>query len=88
MPDAAARATGIEVAVQCVMLLGDMAVLTVEGQDEALNVPAATIAGELHLAVGELPGAQFTAVLRETPETGQQLSGLRITEPEPESDTT
>jgi hypothetical protein len=86
VPDAATRATGIEVAVQCVMLLGDRAVLSVEGQDEALNVPAATVATELGLAVGDLPGAQFTAVLRETRETGQQLSGLRIIEREPDQD--
>jgi hypothetical protein len=86
VPDAAARATGIEVAVQCVMLLGDMAVLSIEGQDEALNIQAATVAGELGLAVGDLPGAQFTAVLRETPQTGQQLSGMRIMEREPDPD--
>jgi hypothetical protein len=85
-PDAAARANGIEVAVQCVMLLGDTAVLSVEGQDEALNVPAATVADELRLPVADLPGAEFTAVLRETPETGQRLSGLRIVERRPEPD--
>lgn len=78
---AAARAAGIQVAIQCSLLFGDMAVLAVEGQEEPLKVPAKAIAAELAVTVPELPGLLFFATLRETPETGQQLSGYRLMRP-------
>jgi hypothetical protein len=79
---AAARAAGIEVVVHCMYLFGELAVLSVKGQDEALRVPADTVATQIGVAVSDLPGAILVAVLRETPETGQQLSAFRVARPE------
>jgi|SRR5579859_549250 len=76
--NAAIRAAGIQVAIQCSLLFGDMAMLTVEGQEEPLRVPAQPIAVELGVTIPDLPGLLFFATLRETPDTGQQLSGYRL----------
>jgi hypothetical protein len=81
--DAATRAAGIQVAIQCSLLYGEMAVLSVEGQEEPVKVLAQPIASALGVTIPDLPGLLFFATLRETPETGQQLSAYRLMRPRP-----
>ena len=56
-----------------------VAVVSVACEDKEIThaVPAAGLAGALGTDVGALSGMKFLAVLRETPEAGQALSGFR-----------
>ena len=76
---AAMRAAGYEVLVGCTGVVGAAATVWVMGDGEGVeeSVEAAELAAALGVAPQALPGAEFLAVLRETPTQGRTLSGFR-----------
>lgn len=73
------RAAGYDVLAEVLELDWPVAVVQVLSEDEDVQhaVSAADMATALEVAAGELPGREFIATLRETPETGPVLSGFR-----------
>jgi hypothetical protein len=77
---AAMRTAGYPVLARCTGVAGASALVCVADQDEDLGqgVAAAELAAALGVPVEALgPGAEFLAVLRETPHEGRVLSGFR-----------
>jgi len=76
---AAMRAAGYEVLAECRTVAGEAAAVWVMGAAEGVeeSVAVAELAAALGVAPQALPGIEFVAVLRETPERGRTLSGFR-----------
>jgi hypothetical protein len=77
---AAMRRAGYDVLAECTGLAGASAIVCVASEDEDLGqkIPAGDLAAALDVpAVAMLPGTEFLAVLRETPEDGRVWSGFR-----------
>ena len=76
---AAMRAAGYEVLAECTAVDGGVAAVWLMGA--AAGVEESVAAGELAAALGvatqALPGAEFVALVRETPAMGRRLSGFR-----------
>jgi hypothetical protein len=75
---AAMRAAGYEVLAE-VLEVGDVAIVHVLSEDEYVRhvVSPGSLTAALGIPAAELPGREFIATLRETPETGPVLSGFR-----------
>lgn len=76
---AAMRAAGYEVLAECTGWNIDGAAVSVAGEDEETEhyVQAHVLAAALGVPIRDLPGAEFIATYRETPDTGPVLSGFR-----------
>lgn len=76
---AAMRAAGYDVLAEVLKVDGPVAIIQVLSEDEEIEhpVPAIELAAALSTLVGALPGTEFIAILRETLEDGQVLSGFR-----------
>jgi hypothetical protein len=76
---AAMRAAGYEVLAECTAVDGGVAAVWLMGAAEGVEecVEAGELAAALGVAPQALPGAEFVAVLRETPADGRTLSGFR-----------
>jgi hypothetical protein len=75
---AAMRAAGYGVLAECTGVAGGSAAVSIMGEETEADssLPAAELSAALGIAPDKLPGTEFLAVLRETPEAGRVLSGF------------
>ena len=73
------RTAGYEVLCECLGTDGPVAIIQVLSEDKKIQhaVSARELAAALGTTADELAAMEFIAVLRETPQTAQVLSGFR-----------